>query len=145
MADDAENSPEIKCKVDCPCGWTEIFSKAYSGLQIECPKCGKAHRIPTFDDTSLDESIDMSTMEQLLRPHGEPARPDAPVVTVPFKRLFVLALVIALLISAIALPLLWDKWPVNAAVVGGALSWPLAISVAWLGQRRQVKKSGATS
>ena len=145
MAEDAEKSPVIKCKVDCPCGWTEIFSKAYSGLQIECPLCGKAHRIPTFDETALDESIDMSTMEQLLHPDGEAAKPDTPVVTVPFKRLFVLALVVALLISAIALPLLWNHWPINAAVVGGALSWPVAISVAWLGQRRQIKKLNATS
>lgn len=139
------DSPEIKCKVDCPCGWTEIFSKAYSGLQIECPRCGKAHRIPTFDETPADEGIDMSTMNELLRPYGEPEKPVPPVVTVPFKRLFFLALTIALLISAIGLPLLWDKWPINAAVVGGALSWPLAISVAWLGQRRHVKRMSTAS
>lgn len=143
MAEDAHSAPVIKCKVDCPCGWTEIFSKAYSGLQIECPRCGKAHRIPMFDETPADEGIDMSTMNRLLQ--QDEAGAGAPRVTVPFRPLFLLALVFALLVSAIALPLLWNHWPVNAAVVGGALSWPLAIGVAWLGQRRQLKSVRASS
>lgn len=142
MVEDSGQPPEVKCKVDCACGWTEIFSKAYSGLQIECPQCGKSHRIPTFDDKPTDEGIDMSTMGQLL---GSNMHEDPPAVTVPFKRLFTLALVIALVVTAIALPVLWNRWPVNAAVVGGALSWPLAISVAWWGQRRYIRKTSATS
>ncbi|MBZ0137068.1 MAG: hypothetical protein K8I27_11915 [Planctomycetes bacterium] len=145
MSDDAETTPEIKCKVDCPCGWTEIFSRAYSGLQIECPRCGKTHRIPTFDKPNADDAIDMSTMRQLLGNDSAPTPGTGPRVTVPFKRLFVLALAIAVIISAIALPLLWGRWPVNAAVVGGAFAWPLAISVAWLGQTRQIKKMNAAS
>jgi ribosomal protein S27E len=134
------DEPEVKCKVDCPCGWTEVFSRAFSGLQIECPRCGKTHRIPTFGETPADEGIDMSTMDKLLRPQDEPDGAAPPRVTVPFKSLFVLSVVIALLVSAVALPLLWDRWPVNAAVVGGALSWPVAIAVAWLGQIRHRRR-----
>ena len=84
----------------------------------------------------------MSTMDKLLHPDS---KPDAPTVTVPFKQLFLLALGIAIVISLITLPLLWNRWPINAAVVGGALSWPLAISVAWWGQRRQIKKTNPAS
>lgn len=122
--------------IDCPCGWTDTFSKAYSGLLIECPTCGKSHRIPTFDSPEADTGIDMSMMKKLLEPAGE--------TSVNFKPLFTLSLAFAVVVSAIALPLLWERWPVNAAVVGGAFAWPLAIGTAWLGQRRHLKKLAAS-
>lgn len=81
-----------------------------------------------------DTTVDMSTLEKLVHP-------EKPVVSVQFRPLLVLSLVIALVVSAIALPLLWHDWPTNAAVVGGALSWPIAVALAWLGQIRQVKRA----
>jgi hypothetical protein len=131
------DAPEIKCKVDCACGWTEVFSKAYSGLQIECPKCGKAHRIPTFDAPDADADIDMSTMERLLEQQQPHAKPRA---SVTFKPLFIFACVFAVVMTAVWLPILWHDWPTNVAVVGGAFAWPLGIAVAWLGQGRQLAK-----
>ena len=131
----------IKCKTECACGWTEVFSKAYSGLMIECPRCGKSHRIPTFDSPNADADIDMSTMERLL---DQQTTHEVPRTSVPFKPLFLFACVFAVVVTAIALPLLWNKWPANAAVVGGALSWPVGIAVAWLGQRRHLSKQRAS-
>ncbi|MCG3185323.1 MAG: hypothetical protein ICCCNLDF_03538 [Planctomycetes bacterium] len=132
--------PETKCKVDCPCGWSEVFSRAYSGLLLECPRCGKSHRIPTFDAPDADAAIDMSTMKRLL---DQPA--EAPPVSVPFKPLLLLSCVFAVVVIAVSLPLLWNRWPANIAVAGGAAAWPVAIAVAWLGQARQLraKKHGA--
>lgn len=132
--------PETKCKVDCPCGWSEVFSRAYSGLLLECPRCGKSHRIPTFDAPDADAAIDMSTMKRLL---DQPA--EATPVSVPFKPLLLLSCVFAVVVIAVTLPLLWNRWPANIAVAGGAAAWPVAIAVAWLGQARQLreKKPGA--
>jgi len=132
--------PETKCKVDCPCGWSEVFSRAYSGLLLECPRCGKSHRIPTFDAPDADAAIDMSTMKRLLDQSAE-----APPVSVPFKPLLLLSCVFAVVVIAVSLPLLWNRWPANIAVAGGAAAWPVAIAVAWLGQARQLraKKLGA--
>ncbi|MCB9932362.1 MAG: hypothetical protein H6841_02970 [Planctomycetes bacterium] len=127
--------PEIKCKVECPCGWTEVFSRAYSGLLIECPRCGKSHRIPTFDAPDADAAIDMSTMKKLLD------QPSEPRVSVLFKPLLLLTCAVALVAICVSLPLLWNRWPVNVAAAGGALAWPLAVSVAWLGQARQRNKA----
>lgn len=126
--------PEIKCKVDCPCGWSEVFSRAYSGLLIECPRCGKSHRIPTFDAPDADAAIDMSMMKRLLDQADPPPR-----VRVVFKPLLLLSCVFAVVVIAVSLPLLWDRWPANIAVAGGAAAWPLAIALAWLGQKRQLR------
>lgn len=130
----------IKCKTDCACGWSEVFSKAYSGLMIECPRCGKSHRIPTFDAPNADADIDMSTMERLL---DQQTATTPTHTSVAFKPLFTLACVFAVVVTAIALPLLWNTWPVNIAVVCGAFSWPVGIAVAWLGQKRQLPKQAS--
>ena len=139
-------NPEIKCKASCSCGWTEVFSRAYSGLMIECPRCGKNHRIPTFDSPDADSAIDMSTMQRLLQQDPPENAPAAPRVSVQFKSLFVLSCVFAVVVASLALLLLRNHFPVNIAVAGGALSWPLGIAVAWLGQFRQRRElSGADS
>jgi hypothetical protein len=83
---------------------------------------------------AADTTVDMSTLEQLIRP-------ERPRVSVVFRPLLLLSLVTAVLVSAIALPLLWHNWPVNAAVVGGALSWPLAVALAWFGQARHLARA----
>jgi hypothetical protein len=64
---------------------------------------------------------------------------------VAFRPLLVLSAVVAVLVSAVALPLLWNNWPTNAAVVGGALSWPVAVALAWLGQARHLKRADRAS
>ncbi|MCB9896010.1 MAG: hypothetical protein H6839_16370 [Planctomycetes bacterium] len=132
MSDD----PEIKCKASCSCGWTEVFSRAYSGLMIECPQCGKNHRIPTFDAPDADSAIDMSTMHQLL----EQDPPAGPRPGVQFRPLLIFSCVVAAVVAALGLLLLRNHFPANVAVAGGALSWPLGVSVAWLGQVRHRKK-----
>lgn len=119
------------CTIVCPCGWREEFSSGYSGLQIECPKCGKGHRVAMFGASGT--AVDMSTLDHLL---GREAK-----VSVRFKPLLLVSLVLALLTSAIALPLLWNSWPINAAVVGGALSWPVAVGLAWFGQIRHIQRA----
>lgn len=104
---------------------------------IECPDCGKAHRIPMFDSPDADADIDMSTMERLL---ADQAAPTARSVSVRFKPLFMVAVAFAVVVTAIGLPFLWSHWPINVALVGGAFAWPLAIAVAWLGQRRWLSR-----
>ncbi|MCZ7608313.1 MAG: hypothetical protein M5U25_20175 [Planctomycetota bacterium] len=58
---------------------------------------------------------------------------------VVFKPLLLLSCVFAVVVIAVSLPLLWDRWPANVAVAGGAAAWPLAIALAWLGQKRSVR------
>lgn len=132
--------PEIKCKVECKCGWTKVFSSQFSGIIIECPECGKTHLIPTFEGENLDESIDMATMNRLLEQQQESPAGDGAPVTVLFKPLFVMALVFAVVAAVVAFVLVRPVVPHAVAVAGGALSWPLGIGVAWLGQRRQRRK-----
>ena len=134
------DDPEIKCKASCSCGWTEVFSRAYSGLMIECPRCGKTHRIPTFDAPDADSAIDMSTMQRLLQQDPPENAPTGRRVSVQFKPLLIMACVFAVVVAALGLLLLRNHFPVNIAVAGGALSWPLGVSVAWFGQGRQLKK-----
>jgi hypothetical protein len=119
------------CTITCLCGWSEEFSSSYAGLQIECPKCGKGHRVAMFG--AQDTTVDMSTLDHLL---GR----EAPV-SVRFRPLLLVSLALALIVSAIALPLLWNSWPVNLAVVGGALSWPVAVALAWFGQARHLRRA----
>jgi hypothetical protein len=59
---------------------------------------------------------------------------------VNFRPLALFTAALAVLAAAIALPLLWRQWPTNAAVVGGLLSWPAAVCVAWLGQKWQRRR-----
>jgi hypothetical protein len=124
--------------INCACGWRETFSRGYSGLQIQCPQCGKEWRIPTFHATAEPE-YDMKTLNRLI---GE--SPEAPAVTVHFKPLFLLSLavgVVAVLASvALAAAGVIAWYPMAVVIAGGGLSWPLGISVAWWGQSRQVRK-----
>lgn len=137
--------PEIKCKVECRCGWTEVFSSRFSGVIIECPHCGKTHLIPVFGSEDIDESIDMETMNRLLEEqHDEPS--DA--VTVPFRPLFMLACAVAVVLAVVMTILYFTvlPYPVTViSVIGGGFGWPLGIAVAWLGQRRQVRARRATN
>ena len=140
----AKDLPQIKCKVECKCGWTEVFSSQFSGVIIECPECGKTHLIPTFQGEALDDSIDVSTMNRLLQQQQETAPAAQPRVTVPFRQLFVLACTVSVLLAVVMTILyfvaLKDHPVAVVAIIGGGLSWPLGISVAWLGQRRQLRK-----
>ncbi len=130
------DAPEIKCKVDCPCGWTDVFNSAFSGLLIHCPQCGKRHRIPMFGEARIDDDIDMKVMAKLLeRPEENRVE-----VSVKFPRLVLYTLAFALVTACLALLLVEPRMPNGVAVAGGALSWPLAICVAWWGQNRHRKQ-----
>ena len=134
------DQPNIKCKAECACGWTEVFSRAYSGLLIECPRCGKSHRIPTFDAPDADSAIDMSTMARLLQQDAPETPASTARVLVLFRPLLILSCVIAVIVAALAMILLHGRYPADIAIAGGALSWPIAVCVAWFGQARQLKK-----
>lgn len=133
---------ETKCKVDCPCGWTDVFSSAYSGLQLDCPRCGKRHRIPMFGQPQADDEIDMDVMSKLLKQDSSAS------TSVNFKPLLLGTLAFAAVASVIGTVLVFalaapERTLVfTATVVGGSFAWPLAISVAWLGQKRQLKRGG---
>ncbi|MBK8207577.1 MAG: hypothetical protein IPK87_12440 [Planctomycetes bacterium] len=135
---------DIQCKVDCPCGWTDVFSKAYSGLQLECPRCGKRHMIPVFSSPSADDEIDMAVMNRLLGTQDK----SSATLRVTFKPLFIGAVITAAIVAVVGVPLvvmLADAEKVfvlTATVVGGAFAWPLGILVAWIGQKRHVKQLG---
>ena len=131
----AEAQP-TKCKVDCPCGWTDVFSASFSGLLIDCPKCGKRHRIPMFGAPRADDEIDMQTMERLLETQQDTSR-----VSLNFPRLLLYALAFAVAAAVVALLLVRPIMPHAVAVAGGALSWPLAMFVAWMGQKRYAKQA----
>lgn len=134
--------PDIKCKVECPCGWTDVFSKAYSGLQLECPRCGKRHMIPVFSAPNADDEIDMAVMHKLLGTQDK----SSATLRVTFKPLFVAAVITAATVTVAGVPLVAmfadeEKTLVLAStLVGGAFAWPLGILVAWIGQKRHVKQ-----
>jgi hypothetical protein len=133
---------EVKCKVDCPCGWSDVFSAGYSGLQIHCPQCGKRHRIPMFSQPRADDEIDMEVMKRLLSTGGEGPQG----ATVNFKPLLLgtLAFAVAASVIGTVLVLLLVSGPrvpvLIATVTCGAFAWPLAVSVAWWGQKRHQKR-----
>jgi hypothetical protein len=131
------------CKVECECGWTDVFSSGYSGIIIDCPECGKRHRIPTFHSRpEVDEQIDAEVMKRLLGDHM-PEMPAKPSVN--FKPLVLLATAIAVVVAVLAMLLIRPILPNAVAVAGGAISWPIAMLVAWWGQRRYLKAGAATS
>lgn len=130
-----------KFKIACPCGWTQTFSRGYSGLEIECEQCGRRHRIPMIGvaDAEADNEA-RAVMEKLInsQPYGQPAPGAAAEATVRLKPLFLLSAVVCALAVVAALVFFHDKpWPMAVVIIGGAASWPLGLWVAWLGQRRQ--------
>lgn len=128
-------------RVACDCGWTESFSRGYSGLVVECARCGRMHRVAMFATGAVDDDAEVKrVMDKLLQQQstqrGQP--PAAP--SVRLKPLFLASgavCVAAVLAAAIfARPF----YPLGVVVVGGAASWPLGLFVAWLGQRRQLQR-----
>ena len=117
--------------ISCACGWSSSFTAAQRGLRIDCPQCGQGHRLPMFG--AAGAAVDVSPLAGLTGAETAPSR-------VAFSPLLLLSLFIAVAACAISLPLLWNHWPVNVAIAGGALSWPVAVAMAWLGQVRQFRK-----
>jgi hypothetical protein len=121
--------------VKCPCGWTDTFSRGYSGLVIECATCGRNHRIPTVDSRGADD-LDPAEVQRIMA-RMEPSR-----VSVNLRPMFIASAVVCVIAAIAAVIFFHDKfYPMGVVVVGGALSWPLGLWVAWLGQRRQLKKA----
>lgn len=114
--------------VECECGWRQTFSIAYAGVTVQCTQCGLQHTVPTFGRD--DHGIDMPLMEKLLARHNAPR--------VHFKPLLLAALAFAVVVAALALLFVRPLVPHAVAVAGGALAWPIAIAVAWWGQKRQL-------
>lgn len=137
----AQPAPDAVFKIECACGWTQTFGRGFSGLQIECARCGATHRVPLVPQDGADASAEaLQVMRQFLdtRPHGQPGATPAPQATVRLKPLFALSAVTLVLAAAGAALFFHDKpWPMAVVIVGGAASWPLGLFVAWLGQRRQ--------
>lgn len=138
-----DSAPQFK--IECPCGWTQTFSRGYSGLEIECQRCGRTHRIPMVGmaDTEADNEA-KAVMAKLIntQPYGQAQPGAAPEATVRLKPLFVLSAVVCVLAVVVALVFFHAKpWPMAVVIIGGAASWPLGLWVAWLGQRRQRKQA----
>lgn len=140
--------PTPHFKIECPCGWREVFTRGYSGLEIECARCGATHRIPMVPQDGADSSAEaLQVMRQFLdtRPYGQPGAAPAPQATVRLKPLFALSAVTLALAAVGAALFFHDKpWPMAVVIVGGAASWPLGLFVAWLGQRAGRKNRGAS-
>lgn len=134
--------PAPQFKIECPCGWNQTFSRGYSGLEIECQRCGRTHRIPMVGmaDAEADNEA-KAVMEKLIstQPYGH-ENPVPAEQTVRLKPLFLLSAVVCALAVVAALVFFHAKpWPMAVVIIGGAASWPLGLWVAWLGQRRQRK------
>ncbi|MBX3475088.1 MAG: hypothetical protein KF754_11945 [Planctomycetes bacterium] len=139
----AEPDLTPRFEIKCACGWTQVFSRGYSGLIIECGQCGKNHRIPMVGQNDAEASAEaLRVMKPFLetRPYGEPAQQATLVATVYLKPMFVLSAIVVVLSAVFAAIFYHDKpWPMAVVIVGGAASWPLGLFVAWLGQRRQAR------
>lgn len=128
-------NPPAMFIVKCPCGWTDTFSRGYSGLVIECLKCGKNHRIPTVDQQAADD-LDPAMVQRIM------GRMDSTRPSVNLRPMFLASAVVCVIAAIAAAVFYHDKfYPMGVVIVGGALSWPLGLWVAWLGQRRQIKKT----
>lgn len=113
--------------VICECGWRKSFPASQGGITVQCEQCGLQHTVPAFPRD--DHGIDMALMKNLL------ARDNPP--RVHFKPLLLGALLFSVIVAALSFALVRPLVPHAVAVAGGALSWPVAIGVAWLGQLRQ--------
>jgi hypothetical protein len=125
--------------VNCECGWSKAFPKTQGGIIIDCPECGKRHRVPMSDQQPFNHE-DRLVMHRLLGDAMPESRTQQP--TVNFKPLVLIVLAVAVVIAGLALAFIRPMMPHAIAVAGGALSWPLAMTVAWWGQRRYLKAAG---
>lgn len=118
----------------CPCGWTDTFSRGFAGLIIECPRCGKAHRLPTVGDLGADD-LDSRAVQRILSRMS-----DAPE-TISLRPWLLLSLGICVVAAVLAAALARPFMPWGVVIIGGAASWPLGLLVARWGQRRQARRS----
>jgi len=124
--------------VRCPCGWTDTFSRGFAGLVIECLRCGKCHRIPTVQAGGADD-LDPAFVQRMMQRMNKPGAP-----RVNLRPFFAASALVCVLAALAAGVFYRDKfYPMGVVIVGGALSWPLGLWVAWLGQRRQLRKTAA--
>ncbi len=131
--------------VACDCGWTDTFSRGYSGLVVECPRCGRMHRVAMFasgtgEDSQADQEV-KRVMDQLLRQQQRdvPTTSDA-VARVSFKPFFLASAGLCAVAVLVAALFARPFYPLGVVIIGGAASWPLGLWVAWLGQRRQLRR-----
>lgn len=146
---DPQPSPQPKAQplvtVACDCGWTDTFSRGYSGLVVECPRCGRMHRVAMFRSgtgaDSQDEIEIKRVMDQLLR---QQQRDDAvtsdAVARVSFKPFFMASAGLCAVAVLVAALFARPFYPLGVVIVGGVASWPLGLWVAWLGQRKQLRR-----
>ncbi|MHC4839375.1 MAG: hypothetical protein ACYTDT_00230 [Planctomycetota bacterium] len=126
-----------KPRVDCDCGWSGDFENSQAGVQIECPECGKIHRVPTFSGN--DESVDVATLNRLLGRENTPSE----VTTVNFAPLFKLSCVVGLVVIVCAFVFVRSSLPATLGVAGIGLGWPLGVGWAWYSQTRFLRKLDA--
>lgn len=94
-----------------------------------------------FGQPRADDEIDMDVMNRLLR------QDSAAPVRVNFKPLLIGTLVFAVAASVAGALLVQVFAPaektlvLTVTVVGGAFAWPLAVSVAWFGQKRELRRA----
>lgn len=128
-------------RIECPCGWSETFSRGFSGLTVECGSCGRMHRVPTFADQQHEQTIDVDLVERLTGVQMADDQPKRRVhLRVHFKPWFIAAIVFAAIVTVVAV-VAAPTWLIAASLSGGAWAWSLGIGFAWLGQRRQIKKT----
>ncbi|MEE9312537.1 MAG: hypothetical protein V3V10_09025 [Planctomycetota bacterium] len=120
--------------IECDCCWIGEFKSTQSGLQIECPNCGKIHRVPTFSGEG--DSVDMAILNRLLGRENAPSE----TTTVTFAPIFKLACAVGAVLFLVGILLVPGSLPVKAGVAGIGLGWPLGIGWAWFSQRRYLKK-----
>ena len=126
-----------KLTIECECGWAAEFDKSQSGLEIECPECGKIHRLPTF--CGKEESVDMATLNRLLGRENTTAAP----TTLNFAPVFKLSCAVGVLLIIIAVVFMRGSLATMLGVAGIGLGWPLGVGWAWFSQRRYLHKSAA--
>ncbi|MCF6228059.1 MAG: hypothetical protein L3J82_05230 [Planctomycetes bacterium] len=124
--------------IECDCGWIGEFKSTQAGMQIECPECGKIHRVPTF--SGKVESVDMATLNRLLGRENTPSV----ATTVTFAPIFKLACAVGAVLFLVGILLVPGSLPVKAGVAGIGLGWPFGMGWAWLSQRRYLKKRAAS-
>jgi len=103
------------------------------------------HRVAMFasgtgEDSQADQEV-KRVMDQLLRQQQRdvPTTSDA-VARVSFKPFFLASAGLCAVAVLVAALFARPFYPLGVVIVGGAASWPLGLWVAWLGQRRQLRR-----
>lgn len=109
---------QVAPRVSCNCGWSSEFPASSAGLEIECPDCGRIHRLPVFGNAGKNDET----------------------ISVHFRGFFIASAVLFCVCVVVGFSAFDSFYPNGLVVVGAGAAWPLGLLAAWRGQTAQRRR-----